>query len=42
MYGKRLDNREIVNASIHAPGSTAKLISELKKYSFREATSKTE
>jgi SH3 domain-containing YSC84-like protein 1 len=42
MYGKKLQNKEIVNSSMRAPKSAAKLISELNKYSMRERKSKTE
>jgi lipid-binding SYLF domain-containing protein len=42
IYGKKLENKEIVNSSMPAPRTAEKLIGELNKYSSREAKSKTE
>jgi len=36
LYGKRLENKEIVNTSVRAPKAAAKLIAQLNKYSPRE------
>jgi SH3 domain-containing YSC84-like protein 1 len=38
LYGKKLENREIVTKSVHTPKSAAKLIGLLNKYSARERT----
>jgi lipid-binding SYLF domain-containing protein len=38
LYGKRLENREIVTTSVRAPKAAAKLIALLNKYSARERT----
>lgn len=40
LYGKKIENREIVNGGIRAPKAAAKLISLLNKYSPRENKSK--
>ena len=39
LYGKRLENREIVTTAVRTPNAAAKLISLLDKYSARERTS---
>jgi lipid-binding SYLF domain-containing protein len=39
LYGKRLENREIVTTAVRTPNAAAKLISLLNKYSSRERTS---
>jgi lipid-binding SYLF domain-containing protein len=39
LYGKRLENRQIVSTSVKAPKSAAKLLALLNKYSPRERTS---
>ena len=39
LYGKRLENREIVTTAVRTPQAAAKLISLLNKYSARERTS---
>jgi lipid-binding SYLF domain-containing protein len=39
LYGKRLENRQIVTTPVRAPKAAAKLIAELNKYSPREHTS---
>jgi lipid-binding SYLF domain-containing protein len=39
LYGKRLENREIVTTAVRTPRAAAKLISLLDKYSARERTS---
>jgi lipid-binding SYLF domain-containing protein len=39
LYGKRLENREIVTTPVRAPKSAAKLIALLNKYSARERAS---
>ena len=36
LYGKKLENRDIVTSGVRAPKAAAKLISLLNKYSFRE------
>jgi len=36
LYGKRLENREILKSSMHTPRAAAKLIGELNRYSSRE------
>jgi lipid-binding SYLF domain-containing protein len=36
LYGRRLDNRAIVTSGVHAPGSAAKLLGLLNRYSARE------
>ncbi len=38
LYGKKLENREIVTKGVRAPKSAAKLIALLNKYSARERT----
>lgn len=38
LYGKRLENREIVTSNIKAPKAAAKLMALLNRYSFRETT----
>jgi lipid-binding SYLF domain-containing protein len=38
LYGKRLENRQIVTSGIRAPKAAAKLMALLNKYSFREQT----
>ena len=40
LYGKRLENREIVTTSVRMPKAAAKLIALLNKYSAQERTSK--
>ena len=40
LYGKRLENREIVTTSVRVPKAAAKLIALLNKYSARERTGK--
>ncbi len=42
LYGKRLENKQIVTTRTMAPKSAAKLILELNKYSMREDKHKTE
>src|ERR1700739_4174480 len=42
LYGKKLENKEIVTSSMRAPKPAAKLIGELNKYSSRETKSKTD
>jgi lipid-binding SYLF domain-containing protein len=42
IYGKRLQNKEIVTSSIRVPRTATKLIAELNKYSSRETKTKTE
>jgi lipid-binding SYLF domain-containing protein len=39
LYGKKLENREIVTTSVRTPAAAAKLIALLNKYSARERTS---
>ena len=39
IYGKRLENRQIVTTPVRAPKAAAKLIALLNKYSLREHTS---
>jgi lipid-binding SYLF domain-containing protein len=39
LYGKPLENRQIVTTSVRAPKAAAKLIGLLNKYSARERTS---
>jgi SH3 domain-containing YSC84-like protein 1 len=39
LYGKRLENRQIVTTSVGAPKTASKLIALLNKYSVRERTS---
>jgi len=38
LYGKRLENREIVTSGVRAPKQAAKLLSLLNKYSAHERT----
>jgi len=38
LYGRKLDNREIVTKGVHAPRSAARLLTILNKYSPRERT----
>src|ERR1043165_6913689 len=40
MYGKKLENKQIVTTSMRAPRAAAQLIAQLNKYSARERTSK--
>jgi lipid-binding SYLF domain-containing protein len=40
LYGKKLQNREIVTTSVRTPKAAEKLIVQLNKYSTRERTSK--
>src|ERR1043166_1152894 len=40
LYGKKLENRDIVTGGVRAPQAAAKLIAQLNKYSARERTSK--
>ena len=42
IYGKRLENKEIVTTSVRAPRTAAKLIAELNKYPAWEEKAKTE
>jgi lipid-binding SYLF domain-containing protein len=42
LYGRKLDNKEIVDTSVRAPRAAARLIAELNKYSSREEQPKTE
>jgi len=39
LYGKRLDNREILTTSVHTPKAAEKLIAELNRHSSREHAS---
>ncbi len=39
LYGRKLENREIVTTSVATPRAAAKLIAQLNKYSARERTS---
>ena len=39
LYGRRLENREIVTTSVRTPKAAEKLIGLLNKYSARERTS---
>jgi len=39
LYGKKLENREIVSTPVHTPKAAARLIGLLNKYSARERTS---
>jgi lipid-binding SYLF domain-containing protein len=41
LYGRKLENREIVTTPVRAPRAAAKLIALLNKYSARERTSAT-
>jgi lipid-binding SYLF domain-containing protein len=36
LYGKKLENRDIVTKGVRAPKAAAKLLALLNKYSFRE------
>jgi lipid-binding SYLF domain-containing protein len=36
LYGKKLENREIVTSGVHPPKAAAKLLNLLNKYSARE------
>jgi hypothetical protein len=38
LYGKPLENREIVTTGVRAPAAAAKLIALLNRYSARERT----
>ena len=38
LYGKRLENREIVTTGVRVPAAAAKLIALLNRYSARERT----
>ena len=38
LYGKRLENRAIVNDGVRAPKSAARLMQLLNRYSFKERT----
>lgn len=40
LYGKKIENRQIVSGAVRSPKSAAKLISQLNKYSARENKSK--
>jgi lipid-binding SYLF domain-containing protein len=42
LYGKKLENKEIINTPEHAPRMAVRLIAELNKYSSREEKPKTE
>ena len=35
MYGRKLDNREILTTSVHSPRSAARLIAELNRHPAR-------
>src|SRR3954463_10517967 len=39
LYGKKIENKEIVTTSVRAPKAAAKLLDQLNKYSARENTS---
>src|SRR5437588_10978611 len=39
LYGKRLENRQIVTTAVHTPKAAMKLIAQLNKYSAHERTS---
>src|SRR5579863_5132034 len=39
LYGRKLENREIVTTAVHTPAAAAKLIDQLNKYSPREHAS---
>jgi len=39
LYGKRLENREIVNGAVKVPAAASALISQLNKYSWHEKRS---
>lgn len=41
LYGKRLENKEIVTTAVRTPRAAAKLIAQLNKYSARERTAST-
>ena len=41
LYGRKLENRQIVTTAVRTPKTAAKLIGLLNKYSARERTSKT-
>ena len=38
LYGKKLENREIVTKGVHPPKATARLLELLNRYSARERT----
>jgi lipid-binding SYLF domain-containing protein len=38
LYGKPLENRDIVTKGVRAPKAAAPLLSLLNRYSFREST----
>ena len=38
MYGKRWENKEILNSGLKPPAGAAKLIGALNKYSARKTT----
>ena len=40
LYGKKLENKQIVSGSVRAPKSAARLITLLNKYSVREHKNK--
>jgi lipid-binding SYLF domain-containing protein len=40
LYGRKLENREIVTTAVRTPKTAAKLIDLLNKYSAQERTSK--
>src|SRR5690348_8366575 len=42
IYGKKIENKEIVGSSMRVPKSAARLIGELNKYSARESKPKTD
>ena len=42
LYGKRLENKQIVHSGVRAPKAAARLIAELNKYSPRENKPKTD
>jgi lipid-binding SYLF domain-containing protein len=39
LYGKKMENREIVTSGVHTPRAAEKLIALLNRYSARERTS---
>jgi lipid-binding SYLF domain-containing protein len=41
LYGKRLENKQIVTTAVRTPRAAAKLIAQLNKYSARERTTST-
>jgi lipid-binding SYLF domain-containing protein len=39
LYGKRIENREIINGAVKAPAAASALINQLNKYSWHEKRS---